>query len=179
MRERGIFFKTQFSVISESRPRPTAGNGGVPAGAAPGPSAAQGGQRWHRCRGGKGAERCYTVGQGSGEKGRAGESTRCGSSLPRAVACLGPWKPSSTQDAEGRRRAGAACSAPAQTPTFKKKPNTNNTTPRDAPVPLRTAAKPPAQHPSCRVSPSPALPLLPAPHQGTFAEQLSRSLGTS
>lgn len=69
-------------------------------------------------------------------------------------------------------------------PLKKKQDKTKkpNATPRDAPVPLRTEAKPPAQHPSHRVSPSPALPLLPplpTPRQGTFAEQLSRSLGTS
>lgn len=37
------------------------------------------------------------------------------------------------------------CSAPAQPPAFTRT-TSNNTTLRDAPVPLRTAAKPPAQH---------------------------------
>lgn len=92
---------------------------------APGPSAAaQGGQCWHGCCGGEGAEKCYTAGgcggggRGSGEKGRAGGSTHCGSSPLSVVAGLGPWKPSSPRDAEGGRRAGAACSAPTQTPAF-------------------------------------------------------------
>lgn len=83
---------------------------------------------------------------GSGEKGRAGGSTRRGSSPPGVVAGWGPWEPPSPRDAEGGRRAGQPALLQPHLPPLnqkKKKPPPNNATPRDAPALLRTAANPP------------------------------------
>lgn len=84
---------------------------------------------------------------GPGERGEgwAGGSTHRSSSLPRAVAGLGPWQPSSLRDAEGGRRAGAACSAPAQTP-FKKKPKKTPTTRHQGMLPSRSRPRPNPQY---------------------------------
>lgn len=111
---------------------------------APGPSAAAPG--WAvlagmlRRRGPKGAT---LGGWGSGEKGRAGGSTHCGSSPPSLVAGLGPWKPSSP-------RAGGELGQPAllqpellPSPAFKKTKPT--TTRHQGTLPSRSGPQPDPQ----------------------------------
>lgn len=170
-RERGFFFKTQFSGIFPSENR---GPGG-------GSSRARMGSGSHR---GERDGRCYTGKQRwDGETGGAPTGAR----LSRGKQLF--WGPGSRTTSGCKGQEGSwdtpLCSSPNSCPNLQiqQRDTTGCSHPAQGQTPVQQSGhKIPKGHQILpgHISPVPALPPpLPAPCQGTFAEQLSRSLGTS